>query len=143
MYLLAAPCIPNVGFKINLDKMKTLQPNEAVLLNIYGDSRETMMEVFSEFLTAYPGIRQTLFTAYESGNLRSLKRVLHYHAPSFMYLGLPEVAGVFNNLEIKCARVDNHFSLARDFAELMQTVEGSWFHAKKEMENLQAACLVI
>ena len=123
--------------------MKTILPNQSVLQNIYGDSRENMIGIFSEFLTAYPDIKQTLFTAYQSGNLRSLKRVLHYHAPFFMYLGLPEVAGIFNNLELKCSRVENHFSLSKDFAELMQSVEGSWFHAKKEMENLQTACLLI
>ena len=106
--------------------MKTILPNLTVLQNIYGDSRENMMGVFSEFIAAYPGIRQTLYTAYESGNLRSLKRVLHYYAPSFMYLGLPEVAGIFNNLELKCSRGDNHFSLAKDFAELMETIEGCW-----------------
>jgi hypothetical protein len=123
--------------------MKTILPNEAVLQHIYSDSRESMIEIFSEFLTAYPDIKQTLFTAYQSGNLRSLKRVLHYHAPFFMYLGLPEVAGIFNNLEIKCSQAESHFSLSKDFAELMQTVEGSWFHAKKELENLQSACLII
>lgn len=119
--------------------MKTIQPDRAVLQNIYGNSQNSMIEVFSEFLAGYPEIRQTLFTAYESGNLRSLKRVLHYHGPSFMYLGLPEVASIFNNLELKCSRVDNHFSLSKDFTALMQSVEGSWLHAKKGMEYLQKA----
>ena len=119
--------------------MKTILPNEAVLQNIYGDYRKSMIGVFSEFLTAYPDIKQNLFTAYQSGNLRSLKRVLHYHAPFFMYLGLPEVAGLFNNLEIKCSGVENHFPLSKDFAELMQTVERCWLQTKNEMENLKKA----
>jgi hypothetical protein len=119
--------------------MKTIQLNRAVLQNIYGDSRESMMEIFSEFLTGYPGIRKSLFSAFESGNLNSFKRVLHYHGPSFNYLGLPEVAGMFHNLKLKCSQVENHFSLSKDFEALMQTMEGSWQQMKNEMECLQKA----
>jgi hypothetical protein len=65
--------------------------------------------------------------------------VLHFYGPSFNYLGLPEVTGIFNNLELKCSKVDNHFSLSKDFAELMRTVEGSWLQVKNEMECLEKA----
>ena len=119
--------------------MKTIQLNRAVLQNIYGDSQNSIIEVFSEFIAGYPEIRKTLFSAFESGNLRSFKRVLHFHGPSFNYLGLPEVADIFNNLKLKCSQVDNHFSLSKDFAELMQTVEGSWQQVKNEMECLEKA----
>ncbi len=119
--------------------MKTIQLNRAVLQNIYCDSQNSMIEVFSEFIAGYPEIRKTLFSAFESGNLRSLKRVLHFHGPSFNYLGLPEVAGIFNNLKLKCSQVDNHFSLSKDFAALMQNVDESWLLVKDEMEYLMKA----
>ena len=77
--------------------MITMQPNQTVLQNIYGDSRENMIGIFSEFLNTYPEIRKTLYSAFESGNINSFKRVLHYHGPSFNYLGLPEVAEMFHN----------------------------------------------
>lgn len=119
--------------------MKTMQPNRAVLQNIYADSPDSMIEVFSEFLNNYSETRKTLFSAFESGNLNSLKRVLHFYGPSFNYLGLPEVAGIFNNLKLKCSGVDNHFSLSKDFTALMQTMEESWQHVKNEMEYLMKA----
>ena len=117
--------------------MKTMQPDRTVLHNIYGDSRENMIEIFSEFLSSYPDIRKSLFSAFESGNLNSFKRVLHYHGPSFNYLGLPEVADMFQDLKLKCYRVENHFTLSKDFETLMKTMEGGWLQAKNEMEYLK------
>ena len=119
--------------------MKTIQLDRGVLQNLYGDCQDSMIEIFSEFLTEYPEIRKTMFAAFESGSLSSLKRVLHFHGPSFMYLGIPGVAAMFKDLESKCSQVDSHFALATDFAELMQTVERSCLQAKNEMEYLRKA----
>lgn len=119
--------------------MKTIQLDRGVLQNLYGDSPKSLIEIFSEFITAYPGIKQNLFSTFNSGNLSSLKRILHFHGPSFMYLGIPEVADMFKNLELKCSGNDNHFSLSNDFKELMQAVEASWLQATSEMENLRKA----
>lgn len=119
--------------------MKTIQLDREVLQNLYGDCRDSLIEIFSVFLTNYSEIKQTLYSAFESGNLSSLKRVLHYHGPSFMYLGMPQVAGKFKDLELKCFQVDNHFSIASDFDELMQAVEGGWLLAKNEMECFNKA----
>jgi hypothetical protein len=119
--------------------MKTILLDRVVLQNLYGDSRESMIEIFSEFLTSYTATKNALFSAFESGNLTSLKRVLHYHGPSFMYLGLPEVAAKFKNLELKCFQAESHFSLSNDFAELMDTVEIGWQHAKNELDNIKNA----
>jgi HPt (histidine-containing phosphotransfer) domain-containing protein len=119
--------------------MKTILLDRVVLQTLYGDSRESMIEIFSEFLTSYSATKNALFSAFESGNLTSLKRVLHYHGPSFMYLGLPEVATQFKSLELKCSQAENHYSLSKDFAELMQTVEISWHQAKNEMDYIKNA----
>ena len=111
-----------------------MQPDRTVLHNIYGDSSENMIDIFSEFLNSYPDIRKTLYSAFESGNLNSFKRVLHYHGPSFNYLGLPEVAEMFHALKLRCYQVENHFYLSRDFETLMKTIEGGWLQVKKEMD---------
>jgi hypothetical protein len=120
-------------------QMKTIQLDRGVLQNLYGDCQDSMIEIFSEFLTEYPEIRKTMSSAFESGNLLSLKRVLHFHGPSFMYLGIPEVATMFKDLEKKCAQVDSHFALAVEFADLMQTIERSCLQARNEMEYLKKA----
>jgi hypothetical protein len=117
--------------------MKTTQPDRAVLQNLYGNSRESMIEIFSEFLTSYAKTKKALFSAFESGNLTSLKRVLHYHAPSFMYIGFPDVTTKFKNLALRCSQADSHYSLSKDFAALMETVEESWQQSKNEMECLK------
>jgi hypothetical protein len=119
--------------------MKTIQLDRDVLQNLYGDCQESMIEIFSEFLKDYSEIRQTMFSAFESGNLLSLKRVLHFHGPSFMYLGMPDVATIFKGLEKKCTIVEFHFSLSKEFAELMQTMDECWVSVKDEMENLKKA----
>jgi len=119
--------------------MKTIQLNRDVLQNLYGDCQESMIEIFSDFLTEFTETRQTLFSAFDSGNLSSLKRVLHFHGPSFMYLGLPEVAAMFKSLEQRCTEVDIHFALSKDFAELVKTVDGCWMRIRNEMEYLKKA----
>jgi HPt (histidine-containing phosphotransfer) domain-containing protein len=119
--------------------MKTIQLDKGVLQNLYGDCQDSMIEIFSDFLTDFTETRQNLSSAFDSGNLSSLKRVLHFHGPSFMYLGLPEVAALFKSLEQKCAQVDNHFSVSKDFEELVQILDGSWMKVKNEMEHLKKA----
>lgn len=117
--------------------MKTIQLDREVLQNLYGDCPESLVEIFSEFLANYSEIKQNLFSTFNSGNLSSLKRVLHFHGPSFMYLGMPQVADMFKNLELKCSGIDNHFSVSKDFSELMQAVEKSWQEATNEMEHFR------
>jgi hypothetical protein len=119
--------------------MKTIQLDRDVLQNLYGDCQESMTEIFSDFLTEFSETRQNLVSAFDSGNLLSLKRVLHFHGPSFMYLGLPDVATAVKTLEKKCLESDNHFTLSKEFAELMEIVDGSWMTVKNEMEYLKKA----
>jgi hypothetical protein len=119
--------------------MKTILLDRDVLQNLYGDCPESLVEIFSEFLANYPEVKQNLFSTFNSGNLSSLKRVLHFHGPSFMYLGMPQVADMFKGLELKCSGIDNHFSLSNDFKELMQAVEAGWLQATNEMKNYKKA----
>ena len=119
--------------------MKTIQLDREVLLSLYGDCKDSQIEVFSEFLSSYSEIKKNLYSAFESGNLFSLKRVLHFHGPSFMYLGIPAMAAKFKDLEQKCSQADTHFSIAADFTELMQAVEKSWVQATIEMESFRKA----
>ena len=119
--------------------MKTIQIDREVLCSIYGECHSGLNEVFSEFLGSYDELKQNLFSAFESGNLSSLKRLLHFHGPSFMYLGIPSVAGMFKELEHKCSQADNYFLVADDFKNLMQLVEESWQQVVYEMEYFKRA----
>jgi predicted transcriptional regulator len=56
-----------------------------------------------------------------------------------MYLGLPDVAVRFKDLEKKCLQIDNHYSLSNEIDELMQMVDKSWLQIKDEMEYLRKA----
>ncbi len=106
--------------------MKTIQLNNEVLLNLYGDCEESKTEVFSEFLSTYSELKQNLFLTYESGDLESLKSLLHYHGPSFMYLGVPEVSEYFKKLELVCTGNSNRNSISTDFFRLLQMVDDTW-----------------
>jgi hypothetical protein len=112
--------------------MKTIQIDRDVLRNLYGGCEESMNEVFTEFLNGFNELKQNLSAAFDSGNLLSLKRLLHFHGPSFMYLGIPDVAAMFKGLEQKCAAANNQSSIAADFNELMQSVEECWLEIGNE-----------
>lgn len=103
--------------------MKAIQIDDQVLYDLFGGCEDSLNEVYSVFISSYQETRQNLSSAFYSGNLHSLKRLLHFHGPSFMYLGLPQVAGMFKELEHKCAQAGNHFTIAEDFSVLMQTME--------------------
>jgi hypothetical protein len=106
--------------------MKTIQLNQEVLQNLYGDSEESKSEVFLEFLSTYSDLKKNLFTAYEEGSLDSMKSLLHYHGPSFMYLGVPDVADAFKKLEQRCSTIRDHHSVSAEFFNLLQMVDDTW-----------------
>lgn len=119
--------------------MKTIQIDREVLCTLYDGCQESLNEMFTEFLGSYDELRKNLYSAFESGNLNSLKRVLHFHGPSFTYLGMPVVADMFKDLEKKCAQADNHFIVSADFAALMKAVEEGYNQAIKEMDYYKKA----
>ncbi len=103
--------------------MKTIQLDYEVLYNLYGDCQESKTEIFSEFLSTFSEMKQALFSAYESANLESLKSMLHFYGPSFMYVGAPQVSGFFKKLEARCSEVQGYHSLSADFFELLRMVD--------------------
>lgn len=117
--------------------MKTIQLNNEVLLNLYGDCEESKAEVFSEFLTGYYELKQNLFSAFESDSLESLKNLLHYHGPSFMYIGVPEVADGFKKLEADCNKVKDRVSISVDFFNLLQMVDDTRMQVADQMQYFQ------
>jgi len=106
--------------------MKTIQLNSEVLQNLYGGCEESKSEVFTEFLFNYRQIKKDLFSAYESGSLDSMKSLLHFHGPSFMYLGVPEVSGYFKKLELQCSNSHDRNAVSVDFFKLLQMVDDTW-----------------
>ena len=105
--------------------MKTIHISRAVLQSLYGDSTEGMVEVFSQFLNSHSEIRESLVASYNSGNVELLKKFLHYHGPSFMYLGMPVVSDCFRNLEEQCKQGSDRSSLSIGFNVLIQFVDQS------------------
>lgn len=119
--------------------MKTILFDHEVLANLYGDCQDSLNEVFSEFLNGYEPMKQGLSSAFASGNLFTLKRLLHYYGPSYMYLGMPRMSEMFKNLEQKCAQAGNHFELSAEFAELIRMVEKSYGEAISQLSFLKKA----
>jgi hypothetical protein len=106
--------------------MKTILLDKELLQTLYGNSPEGFTEISTDFLSSYPETRQTLFSAYESGNLLSLKRLLHFHGPCFNYLGMPGVTVIFKSFEHLCSRAENHFSVRNDFTKLIEILDESY-----------------
>lgn len=106
--------------------MKTIHIENEVLADLYGGCQDSLNEVFSEFISSYEGMTQSLISAFNSGNLSSLKRLLHFHGPSYMYLGLPMVSESFRQLEQKCLEAGNHFVISGEFMELKKMMDLSY-----------------
>ena len=119
--------------------MKTILIDDEVLNNLYGDCHDSLNEVFSEFIRSYQSMKQSFSSAFGSGNLSSLKRLLHFHGPSFMYLGMPQVADMFRKLEHTCTLAGNHFVISTDFAELMTAVDMSYQEVIRHTDRLKKA----
>jgi hypothetical protein len=105
--------------------MKTIQINKPLLHNLYGDSIDCIEEVFSEFLSTHGQIRENLTSSYHSGKIDSLRKFLHHHGPSFLYLGLPSISDFFKNLELQCKLVSDKSAISSEFSILMQMVDES------------------
>ena len=103
--------------------MKSIPLDKEVLSNLYGDCQESKAEVFSEFLSSFSDMKTALFAAWESTNLDTLKSMLHFYGPSFMYVGAPQVSGFFKKLEAKCTEVKSSVYLSTGFFELLQMVD--------------------
>jgi HPt (histidine-containing phosphotransfer) domain-containing protein len=119
--------------------MKTIQINEELLQNLYGDCYESLTEVFSEFISNYTEMKQGITSSYQSGDLSSLKRQLHSNAPSFMYLGMPEVGDLFRRLEYKCNEADNNTAIEESFNTLIQVIDECYFQAIGHIEFYKKA----
>src|SRR6185503_15753080 len=105
--------------------MKTIHISRSVLQSLYGDSTESMTEVFSQFLHFHSEIMENLVSSYNSGNIELLKKVLHHHGPSFMYLGMPAISDYFKNLEEQCKEGADRAAIAAGFHVLLQLVDES------------------
>ena len=105
--------------------MKTIHLSRSVLQSLYGDCTESMAEVFSQFLNSHAEIRENLVSSYNSGSVELLKKILHYHGPSFMYVGMPAVLACFKNLEERCKQGSDRSSLSREFNVLIHLVDQS------------------
>lgn len=119
--------------------MKTILIDRELLNNLYGDCEESMTEVFTTYIAGYNEMKKNLSSAFCSGNLNSLRRLLHFHGPSYMYLGMPELADMFKKLERKCAEIGNHFIISADFTELLEAIESSFRQIKNEPVVLKKA----
>lgn len=119
--------------------MKTIQISRPVLQSLYGDCTESMAEVFSQFLDSHSEIRDNLVSSYNSGSIELLKKFLHYHGPSFMYLGMPVISDCFKNLEEKCKQGSDHSTIANGFNVLLQFVDQSRDMILKELACFKKA----
>jgi hypothetical protein len=68
-----------------------------------------------------------------------MKRVLHYHGPSFMYLGAPEVASFFKNLEHQCGESQSTNAIKNQFSELLEMVEATWLQVIDNCKSYKKA----
>jgi hypothetical protein len=119
--------------------MKTIHLSRPVLQSLYGDCTESMAEVFSQFLKCHSEIREHLVSSYNSGNIELLKKSLHYHGPSFLYLGMPVISDCFRNLEEQCKQCSDRSSISGQFNILIQFVDQSRQMIANELENFKKA----
>lgn len=82
--------------------MERLTINEQTLEDLYSGCKETTSEIFAEFINKYPEFRKGVGELYDAKDWAGLKKLLHSYAPSFLYIGLPEVTDQVKDLEKTC-----------------------------------------
>jgi hypothetical protein len=117
--------------------MKTIQISNSVLTALYGDSKEGVVEVFSEFLTSHKQIMESLTSSYLSGHIDSLRKSLHHHGPTFLYLGFPSISASFKELETQCRSLSSHYSISSQFSLLIKMVDESRNQVINQLEYLK------
>ena len=119
--------------------MKTIQIDRQVLQTLYGGCEESIKEVFTEFIRGYSELKENLVSGYESANAKKQKKVLHFHGPSFMYLGMPEITSQFKKIEMYCAEPSACSLPSSEFTELMEMVNESKLLVENEINYIRKA----
>jgi hypothetical protein len=114
--------------------MKPIQISKPLLNSLYGDSIECIEEVFSAFLSSHQEIIENLTSSYNSGKIDSLRKFLHHHGPSFLYLGFPTISDCFKSLETQCKSVSDNDAISSEFSVLMQMVDESRVQVINQLE---------
>jgi hypothetical protein len=117
--------------------MKTIQISKPLLRSLYGDSTECIQEVFSEFLSSHGEIIENLTSSYNSGRIDSLRKFLHHHGPSFLYLGLPSISDFFKSLELQCKSASDNSAISSEFSLLLQMIDESRVQVLNQLAYLK------
>lgn len=103
--------------------MTTVTFNHMLLKSIYGEEIESASELFIAFVNDVSKIKQELLLAFQSGEPENLIELLHYHAPSFTYIGLPGLTAECRKLEEKCNYQKKTKSIQADLFTLLDLIE--------------------
>ncbi len=118
--------------------MKELSLDREMLHQFYDGCNESMTEVFTEFENKYEELKNGLASPELSSPSNELKKFLHFHGPSFMYIGLPEISKRFKALEIACMDLNlssEEFSASHNL--LVKDVTESYALVTQELNNLK------
>lgn len=115
--------------------MKTIQINQPLLHSIYGDCTEGLTEVFTEFLKTHSDIKENLISSFHSGK-ETFKRALHFHAPSFVYIGIPVITDCLKKMEQECDLADER-SFSSEFSDLIHMIDLSKSMVQDELTHLR------
>ncbi len=118
--------------------MKTIQISKTVLQTLYGGCPESINEVFSEYLRTWSSIKEDLLAGYNSGRIDSLKKILHYHGPTFMYLGMPLISDFIKILEGRCKGFNDATHLSADFSILLEMINQSKLLITNELNSMRS-----
>jgi hypothetical protein len=116
-----------------------LQIDETILKSYYDGSSELILEVFNEFLQSYTEITDNLNTSFQNKDYTALTGYLHFHGPMFSYLGLPNIALKFKELEIAYNNTTDYDALVPQYTELMHQIEQSEKAVAQKKEAILAA----
>jgi hypothetical protein len=96
--------------------------NLTEVLEFYGNSKESVLEVFQEFLNSHEIICNELKESFESGEVKKFKGALHHNTPMFTYIGLSSLTNQLSALEKKCENITNVDELKDEFYENYELV---------------------
>ncbi len=103
--------------------MKAIKFNRQLVESFYGDQTESVSDLLVTFVNDFSKTKEDLITAFQSGKPDRLSELLHYHAPSFTYLGLPALTTECRRLELKCMFLTNPDTIKAEFFVLLDLIQ--------------------
>jgi hypothetical protein len=118
--------------------MNSLTLDTSMLSDLYGGSDEDVRFILNDYLARHGDILVSLGDAFGSG-IEALTKSVHFHSPSFSYIGLPQLTAECRQFEQECKSAGDTRVIERGFRHLIDKIHQSADLIKEELARRERA----